>query len=141
MGKLFKEWVCVALYFHSFLLPLVLPSLTKWRILLAHSIYFLPYTSQFYVMVLHTLFRPTKAWDGKRKNSKSSSSRMFFLSREKKKQPAAFQKLARHRVSSPSPQSSWTSLILSTDLQMPLHLQSNVATHVFPSWAFHSQSA
>ena len=40
-----------------------------------------------------------------------------------------------------SPQRWWTSLIRSADLQMPLQLQSNDATHTLPAWAFHSQSA
>ena len=40
-----------------------------------------------------------------------------------------------------SPQRWWTSLIRSADLQMPLQLQSNDATHTLPACAFHSQSA
>jgi hypothetical protein len=41
---------------------------------------------------------------------------------------------------SPSPQALWMALILSTDLQMPLHDQSNDAAHTFPACFFHSQS-
>lgn len=42
---------------------------------------------------------------------------------------------------SPSPQALWMALILSTDLQMPLHDQSKDAAHTFPACFFHSQSA
>lgn len=45
-----------------------------------------------------------------------------------------------HRPVSPSPHLRWTSLIFSTDLQIPLQLQSKDATQTFPAWAFHSQS-
>lgn len=41
----------------------------------------------------------------------------------------------------PSPHRWCTSSILSTDLQIPLQLQSNDAAHGFPAWPFHSQSA
>ena len=41
---------------------------------------------------------------------------------------------------SPSPQALWMALILSTDLQMPLHDQSKDAAHTFPACFFHSQS-
>lgn len=44
-------------------------------------------------------------------------------------------------AASSSPHFSWTLLILSTDLQIPLQLQSNDATQTLPAWAFHSQSA
>ena len=54
---------------------------------------------------------------------------------------AVSQKVAFHSTFSPSPHRRWTSLILSADLQMPLQLQSNEATQMFPAWAFHSQSA
>ena len=42
---------------------------------------------------------------------------------------------------SPSPQALWMALILSADLQMPLHDQSKDAAHTFPACFFHSQSA
>ena len=42
---------------------------------------------------------------------------------------------------SPSPQALWMALILSGDLQMPLHDQSKDAAHTFPACFFHSQSA
>jgi hypothetical protein len=42
---------------------------------------------------------------------------------------------------SPSPQALWMALILSTDLQMPLHDQSKDAAHTLPACFFHSQSA
>lgn len=50
------------------------------------------------------------------------------------------QKTAFHKAFSPSPHRLWTILILSADLQIPLQLQSNEATHTLPAWAFHSQS-
>lgn len=50
------------------------------------------------------------------------------------------QRRAFHTAPSPSPHLRWTSLILSTDLQIPLHVQSKDATHTFPACAFHSQS-
>lgn len=50
------------------------------------------------------------------------------------------QKSTFQTVSSPSPQELWTIFILSTDLHIPLHDQSNDATHAFPAFAFHSQS-
>ena len=43
-------------------------------------------------------------------------------------------------ASSPSPHRSCTSFILSTDLQIPEHVQSKDAMHVVPACAFHSQS-
>lgn len=51
-----------------------------------------------------------------------------------------FQKLVCQIAPSPSPQRWCTSSIISTDLQMPLQLQSNDAAQAFPAWAFHSQS-
>lgn len=42
---------------------------------------------------------------------------------------------------SPSPHRACTSLILSTDLHMPLQLQSKDATQTLPACPFHSQSA
>lgn len=51
-----------------------------------------------------------------------------------------FQKSACHSASSPSPHFSWTNLIFSTDLHIPLQLQSKEATHTLPACAFHSQS-
>ena len=51
------------------------------------------------------------------------------------------QKTALHKAFLPSPQRWWTSFILSEDLQIPLQLQSNEATHTLPASAFHSQSA
>lgn len=51
-----------------------------------------------------------------------------------------FQKLVCQIASSPSPHRWCTSSILSTDLHMPLQLQSNDAAQGFPAWAFHSQS-
>ena len=44
-------------------------------------------------------------------------------------------------ASAPSPQALWMALILSADLQMPLHDQSKDAAHTFPACFFHSQSA
>ena len=44
-------------------------------------------------------------------------------------------------ASAPSPQALWMALILSGDLQMPLHDQSKDAAHTFPACFFHSQSA
>jgi hypothetical protein len=55
-------------------------------------------------------------------------------------QAGKFQKLVCQIASSPSPHRWCTSSILSTDLQMPLQLQSNDAAQGFPAWAFHSQS-
>lgn len=52
-----------------------------------------------------------------------------------------FQKLACQIAPSPSPQRWCTSSILSTDLHMPLQLQSNDAAQVLPASAFHSQSS
>ena len=51
-----------------------------------------------------------------------------------------FQKLVCQMAPSPSPQRWWTSSILSTDLHIPLQLQSKDAAQGFPAWAFHSQS-
>jgi hypothetical protein len=51
------------------------------------------------------------------------------------------QNVALQRAFSPSPQRLWTSLMRSADLQIPLQLQSNDATQMFPACAFHSQSA
>lgn len=50
------------------------------------------------------------------------------------------QNIALQTAPSPSPHLAWTSLILSTDLQIPLQVQSNDAMHTFPACAFHSQS-
>lgn len=52
-----------------------------------------------------------------------------------------FQKLLLHKTLLSSPHRWWTSMILSTDLQIPLHFQSKEATQMLPAWAFHSQSA
>lgn len=51
------------------------------------------------------------------------------------------QKLALHIAFSSSPQRWWTSMILSTDLQIPLHFRSNDAAQMWPARIFHSQSA
>lgn len=42
-------------------------------------------------------------------------------------------KFALHKAFLSSPQRSWTSIILSTDLQIPLHLQSNEAAQILPA--------
>lgn len=54
---------------------------------------------------------------------------------------ACAQIAAFHKVFSPSPHRLWTSFNLSTDLHIPLQVQSNEATQMLPAWAFHSQSA
>lgn len=64
----------------------------------------------------------------------------YILQLTNKEERASFQKLVCQIAPSPSPQRWCTSSILSTDLQMPLQLQSNDAEHAFPAWAFHSQS-
>lgn len=50
-------------------------------------------------------------------------------------------KRAPQRVAAVSPHLACTCLILSTDLQIPLQLHSNDATHTLPACAFHSHSA
>lgn len=65
--------------------------------------------------------------------SRQESSTLYFL---KQNQKRAFQ-----RASSPSPHFSCTYFSFSTDLQIPLQLQSNEATHTLPASAFQSQSA
>ena len=64
----------------------------------------------------------------------------YILQPTNKEERASFQKLVCQIAPSPSPQRWCTSSILSTDLQMPLQLQSNDAAHAFPACAFHSQS-
>jgi hypothetical protein len=79
--------------------------------------------------------------------SSTTTTHYFFkflnlvLSLEDKLWLATYQKVALHNAFSSSPQRWWTSTILSTDLQIPLHFQSNEATHILPARAFHSQSA
>lgn len=53
---------------------------------------------------------------------------------------SSFQNKALQTAPSPSPHFECTYLIFSTDLQIPLQLQSNDATHMLPACAFHSQS-
>lgn len=50
-----------------------------------------------------------------------------------KKFEAVSQKVVFHSTFSASPHRRWTSLILSADLQIPLQLQSNEATQMFPA--------
>ena len=68
-----------------------------------------------------------------------SGTYMSFLSLEE--QLPVSQKLALHIAFSSSPQRWWTSMILSTDLQIPLHFLSNEAAQMLPARIFHSQSA
>ena len=76
------------------------------------------------------IYNPSsRAW--KKSKSKEECIQFFFF---------WCQNSALHNAFSPSPHRRWTSFIRSTDLQMPLQLQSNEATHTLPAWAFHSQS-
>ena len=81
-----------------------------------------------------TLVYVTNKYLYERLQNKLTAASTIFLPRVfGREEKVPLQNSALHKAFSPSPQRRWTSFILSTDLQIPLQLQSKEATHTLPA--------